>query len=64
MRDPHGLRVTFKRIAEVQDVTIYRLIRAWAQDTPEAVALVSPDHEPITYRQLLLQTDAMIKSLR
>ena len=59
----HWLRVKFKRIP-VQDVTIYRLIRAWAQDTPEAVALVSPGHEPITYRQLLLQTDAMIKSLR
>ncbi|MEX0806422.1 MAG: AMP-binding protein [Candidatus Binatia bacterium] len=49
---------------EGRDETIYQLLRAWAKDTPEAIALVSPGHEPITYRQLLIQTDSIIKSLR
>ena len=43
--------------------TIYSIIRAWAQDTPEAIALVSPGRAPITYRQLLIQTDSIIESL-
>jgi acyl-CoA synthetase (AMP-forming)/AMP-acid ligase II len=44
--------------------TIYQLLRAWAEDAPEAIALVSPGHEPITYRRLLIQTDSIIESLR
>ena len=47
-----------------RDETIYQLLRAWAKDTPEAIALVSPGHEPITYRRLLIQTDSIIESLR
>ncbi len=43
--------------------TIYQVLRTRAQDSPEAVALVSPDREPLTYRQLLIQIDAIIESL-
>ena len=43
--------------------TIYQLLRTRAQDSPEAIALVSPGREPITYRQLLIQIDAIIESL-
>ncbi len=48
---------------EARDRTIHQVIRARAADTPEAIALVSPGHEPITYRQLLIQTDSIMKSL-
>jgi acyl-CoA synthetase (AMP-forming)/AMP-acid ligase II/acyl carrier protein len=44
--------------------TIYQLLRGWAKDTPEAIALIAPAHEPITYSQLLEQVDSTIKSLR
>src|SRR5215207_6198575 len=44
--------------------TIYQLLRARAEGMPEAIALVSPGHEPITYRRLLIQTDSIIESLR
>ncbi|MET0500477.1 MAG: AMP-binding protein, partial [Candidatus Binatia bacterium] len=44
--------------------TIYQLLRAWAQDTPEAIALAAPGHAAITYERLLNQIDAVAKSLR
>ena len=44
--------------------TIYQLVRGWAQETPEAVAFVSPGREPVTYSQLFAQIDATITSLR
>ena len=47
-----------------QEETIYGLLRACADEAPEAVALVSPGHEPITYGQLLEQIDSTIKRLR
>ena len=47
-----------------REETIYGLLRAWADETPEAVAFVSPGHEPITYRQLFEQIDFTIKALR
>jgi oxalate---CoA ligase len=43
--------------------TIYQFLREWAKATPAAIALASPGHEPITYRQLLGQLDSTIKSL-
>jgi amino acid adenylation domain-containing protein len=53
-----------ERMNEGSAATIYQLLRAWAEDTPEAIALLSPGHKPITYRQLLIQTDSIIESLR
>jgi len=44
--------------------TIYQLLRHGAEETPEAVAFLSPDREPITYAQLLDQIDSTITSLR
>ena len=52
-----------ERLNQESGATIYQLLRVWAEDTPEAIALVSPGHEPITYRQLLVQTDSIIESL-
>jgi oxalate---CoA ligase len=43
--------------------TVYQLLRTWAEDTPQAIAISSPAHQPITYLQLLNQVDFIIKSL-
>jgi acyl-CoA synthetase (AMP-forming)/AMP-acid ligase II/acyl carrier protein len=43
--------------------TIYQLLRAWAEETPEAIAIASPGNEPITYSQLVNQVNFIIKSL-
>jgi acyl-CoA synthetase (AMP-forming)/AMP-acid ligase II/acyl carrier protein len=45
------------------DDTIYSIIGAWAENTPDAIALVSPDHVSITYRKLLSQTNSIVTSL-
>jgi acyl-CoA synthetase (AMP-forming)/AMP-acid ligase II/acyl carrier protein len=51
-------------VVERQNETVYQLLHGWAKETPEAVALLAPGREPITYRQLFEQIDATIKSLR
>jgi acyl-CoA synthetase (AMP-forming)/AMP-acid ligase II/acyl carrier protein len=51
------------RMEETRGGTIYQLLRAWAKATPEAIAIASPSHEPITYWQLVSQVDFVIKSL-
>ena len=43
--------------------TVYQLLRAWAEETPEAIAIASPGNEPITYSQLVNQVNFIIKSL-
>src|SRR5688500_8793308 len=43
--------------------TVYQLIEARAQHTPETIAFVSPKREPITYRRLLHEVDLISKSL-
>src|SRR4030095_5807605 len=43
--------------------TIYQLLRAWAEETPEAIAIASPGNKPITYSQLVNQVNFIIKSL-
>jgi acyl-CoA synthetase (AMP-forming)/AMP-acid ligase II/acyl carrier protein len=48
---------------EMHHRTIYQVLQARAEEAPYAIALVSPGREPITYRQLLIQIDAIIESL-
>ena len=43
--------------------TIHQVLRAWADATPQAIAIASPGHKPITYLQLLNQVDSIVKSL-
>jgi acyl-CoA synthetase (AMP-forming)/AMP-acid ligase II/acyl carrier protein len=47
-----------------REETIYQFLWQWAKTKPAAIALASPGHEPITYRQLLDQLDSTIESLR
>lgn len=51
------------KMEETRGGTIYQLLRAWAKATPEAIAIASPRHKPITYWQLVSQVDFVIKSL-
>jgi acyl-CoA synthetase (AMP-forming)/AMP-acid ligase II/acyl carrier protein len=55
---------SLKEQLSMKSETIYQLVRTWAQDTPQAIALLSPAQEPITYCQLLNQIDSIIKFLR
>jgi acyl-CoA synthetase (AMP-forming)/AMP-acid ligase II/acyl carrier protein len=48
---------------ETRGGIIYQLLRAWAKATPEAIVIASPEHEPITYGQLVNQVDFVIQSL-
>lgn len=52
-----------RRVKTAGYYTIYQLIRDWAKATPEAIAIASPSHEPITYRQLVSHVDSIVKSL-
>jgi acyl-CoA synthetase (AMP-forming)/AMP-acid ligase II len=44
--------------------TLYEIVRRWAEETPEAIALIAAGREAITYRQLLGHIDATVSSLR
>ncbi len=50
-------------MAETRGGTIHQLLRTWAEATPDAIAIASTSHEPVTYRQLIGQVDCVIKSL-
>ncbi len=43
--------------------TIPEAIAAWAQQTPDRVALLSAGHEPISYRQLVEQAHHLCRAL-
>lgn len=48
---------------ETRGDTIYQMLRGGAEASPEAIAIISPGHAPITYKQLLHQADCVIQSL-
>ena len=45
-------------------MTIPELLARWAKSTPDAPALMAPDKEPLSYRQLVEQTQASAGQLR
>jgi acyl-CoA synthetase (AMP-forming)/AMP-acid ligase II/acyl carrier protein len=51
------------KMNERRDGTIYQILRSWAEDTPDAIAIASPGHESITYLQLFDKVDYIINSL-
>jgi len=48
---------------EIRSDTIYQMLRGGAEAAPDAIAIISPGYEPITYGQLGHQVDCIIKSL-
>ena len=38
-------------------LSVHALVRAWAAETPEAVAIAAPEHIPLTYTRLLRQIE-------
>jgi acyl-CoA synthetase (AMP-forming)/AMP-acid ligase II/thioesterase domain-containing protein/acyl carrier protein len=51
-------------MSETATATIYDLLRTRAQENSEAIAIVSPQRSPLTYRHLLDQVDQTIESLK
>jgi acyl-CoA synthetase (AMP-forming)/AMP-acid ligase II/acyl carrier protein len=48
---------------EIRGDTIYQMLRAGAEASPEAIAITSPGCEPMTYGRLFEQVDCIIKCL-
>jgi len=46
-----------------KDRSIYHLLKAQAERTPDAVAILGPGRTPLTYSHLLLQTEGTVKAL-
>ena len=44
-------------------LSIHHLLEAWAEHTPEAIAIASPGRAPLTYSRLLSHTDNVVKCL-
>ena len=43
--------------------TTYRIITNWAEKTPDATAIVSPEHSPVTYKELKNRIEITIETL-
>jgi acyl-CoA synthetase (AMP-forming)/AMP-acid ligase II/acyl carrier protein len=49
--------------AENQDLCIYCLLKAWAEQTPDGVAILAPERAPLTYGRLCAHLDDVVKTL-
>jgi acyl-CoA synthetase (AMP-forming)/AMP-acid ligase II/acetyltransferase-like isoleucine patch superfamily enzyme/acyl carrier protein len=51
-------------VEELNDETIYQLVRSRAEESPEAIFIGAPGRRALTYRDLLNQVESVVQGLR
>jgi acyl-CoA synthetase (AMP-forming)/AMP-acid ligase II/acetyltransferase-like isoleucine patch superfamily enzyme/acyl carrier protein len=56
--------VSLLNVEELNDETVYQLVKSRADETPEAIFIGAPGRQPLTYRGLLNQVETVVQGLR